>query len=926
LRVRTDPTVSRRYAEGARESWLVQVVTVCVTLAALFVATVVSAAPSNKPPLAGNVYREWPSLGEAKLSDDGRYAAYTVEIIEDSAVRRAKTIVRSIDSPWHTEIPDVTAGAIQFSAESKYAIYLGPNHELSIVTLGASRLEHITAVKRFSLAGNDHGEWLVFLREEGQRELTIRDLATGGDRHLYGIANYWVSGNRRTLIALAQDAPMSGQRLQWISVTSGVAHTLWDGPEGSVVKSLVVEGSARQIAFIVGSPDAESGKDSIWYYKIGYQATLQLARSTANTGRDTRTIEDISFDWDPRHLVVSVNHPEPPPGVVNGVNVDVWSYRDAVLQSRQLVAAKGGAGSIEDRTIENFAIELTGGQVIPLGHRGDLRECRGEYCVTQGFDTSVDAAELAWNNRLRRAAYYSISARHGVTTRLNVSPNRHLSLSPDGRYAVYYDPEDHDYHAVSMTNGATIDITPRIHTDWTIFENDMPDAAEAVNAVCGWAHSGNAVILHDQYDLWQVDLTGVRAPINVTNGYGKAHQITLRLVGRDADRIVKSGEALLLTAFDRRSKDNGWFRKRLGDKGDPERLSMGPYIYELIDDHDDQGEPPIKARVADAYLVRRMSATESSNLFYTRDFRTFHRLSDIHPERDYNWLTTELVTWETPGFGQAQGILYKPENFDPANKYPVIFYYYEKLSDGLNAYLPPGPDHGPINIPYYVSHGYLVFAPDIHYRLGAPGDSALRAIVSAATELKKRPYVDGDHLGLQGHSFGGYETNYVVTHSGMFAAAAEGSGASDYVGNYASLWGPNSAMGYYERSQGRMGATLWQQPTAYIENSPIFNADKVTTPLLMMSNKKDEGVPFTQGIELFTALRRLGKRVWMLQYDDGDHTVNGKDALDLQTRTLQFFDYYLRSAPPPKWMTEGVPARLKGIDAGFELDTSGRAP
>jgi dipeptidyl aminopeptidase/acylaminoacyl peptidase len=160
----------------------------------------------------------------------------------------------------------------------------------------------------------------------------------------------------------------------------------------------------------------------------------------------------------------------------------------------------------------------------------------------------------------------------------------------------------------------------------------------------------------------------------------------------------------------------------------------------------------------------------------------------------------------------------------------------------------------------------------------------------------------------------------------VFAAAAEASGVSDIVSHYAGLWGPNSAMQFYERSQGRMASTLWQQPGAFIENSPIFSADKVTTPLLMMSNKKDDGVPFTQGIELFTALRRLGKRVWMLQYDDGDHTVNGKDALDLQTRTFQFFDHYLRGAPPPRWMTEGIPARLKGIDAGLELDTSGRAP
>jgi hypothetical protein len=94
----------------------------------------------------------------------------------------------------------------------------------------------------------------------------------------------------------------------------------------------------------------------------------------------------------------------------------------------------------------------------------------------------------------------------------------------------------------------------------------------------------------------------------------------------------------------------------------------------------------------------------------------------------------------------------------------------------------------------------------------------------------------------------------------------------------------------------------------------------------MMSNKADGDVPFPQGVEMFTALRRLGKKAWMLQYDGEDHMVFDAAAADLTVRMKQFFDHYLKGAPPPKWMTEGVPARLKGIDSGLELDTSGKQP
>jgi dipeptidyl aminopeptidase/acylaminoacyl peptidase len=273
--------------------------------------------------------------------------------------------------------------------------------------------------------------------------------------------------------------------------------------------------------------------------------------------------------------------------------------------------------------------------------------------------------------------------------------------------------------------------------------------------------------------------------------------------------------------------------------------------------------------------------------------------------------------------------LYKPENFDSTKKYPVIVHYYEKKSERLNQYIFPGYSDGDINIPYFVSNGYLVFMPDIQYTIGKAGRSAYNSIVGAGEYLATLPWVNANKMGISGHSFGGFETNYVITHSNLFTAAFSDAGPSNLVSHYGSyeLYTGVSLQSFNEREQIRMGANLWERPDVYIDNSPVFEADKITTPLLMVCNKLDDIIHFDQGVQLFTALRRLGKKAWMLQYDSERHSImQEKNLMDLTIRASQFFDHYLKGAPAPKWMLDGIPARLKGIEKGYQLDTTGRTP
>jgi dipeptidyl aminopeptidase/acylaminoacyl peptidase len=444
----------------------------------------------------------------------------------------------------------------------------------------------------------------------------------------------------------------------------------------------------------------------------------------------------------------------------------------------------------------------------------------------------------------------------------------------------------------------------------------------------GWLEEGPALLMYDEHDIWQVDPAGNKPPINVTNGYGRRNNIIFRLAKRYRGNPI-DGNDVILEAFDNKNKNSGFCKITIDRTSRaPEILAMGPYVYGPIVAAG-RRRSFAKARDAEVYIVFRESAAAFPNLYWTEDFRIYKPITDVHPEKSYNWLTSELVHFPTLDRHIEQAVMYRPENFDPTKKYPVILHYYERKSDELNRFAGLENDNGgEISIPWFVSHGYIVFTPDIvypsHRELGHNGQNALNAVVGAAKYLSRFAWVDTPHMGIQGHSFGGFETYYLVAHTNRFAAAVSSCGPSDEIASY----NEETALGhgYFENRQGRTGATLWERPDLYFENSPILRADKVSTPILIMGNRNDGNVPFSQSFAWFTAMRRLGKRAWMLEYDDGGHGVGGKDYVDYTVRTTQFFDHYLKGAPPPMWMTRGIPARSKGIETGLALDTTGDEP
>ncbi|MBT8384157.1 MAG: prolyl oligopeptidase family serine peptidase, partial [Bacteroidia bacterium] len=381
----------------------------------------------------------------------------------------------------------------------------------------------------------------------------------------------------------------------------------------------------------------------------------------------------------------------------------------------------------------------------------------------------------------------------------------------------------------------------------------------------------------------------------------------------DKEERFLDNKKWLLTIFDETTKVDGFVEfnsKNLKVKP----LLKGPYRF----------SDPIKATLNDKIIFTRESFNEFPDIHYSdMSFKNLVRISNANPQQsDYLWGSIELMKWTSLDGMELTGMLVKPENFDPQKKYPMIVNFYEKSSNNLHRHWAPSPGRSTINYSFYTSRGYVIFNPDVHYRIGYPGESAYNCVIPGVTSLIEKGFIDKDNIGVQGHSWGGYQIAYLVTKTNIFKAAEAGAPVPNMISAYGGIrwWTGLSRQFQYEHTQSRIGGTPWEYPARYIENSPIFNVDKIHTPLLIMHNDADGHVPWYQGIELFVSLRRLGKPSWFLNYNNEPHwPLKYQNRKDFNIRLAQFFDHYLKGAPKPVWMERGVPAIEKGIHQGYEL-------
>jgi dipeptidyl aminopeptidase/acylaminoacyl peptidase len=347
-----------------------------------------------------------------------------------------------------------------------------------------------------------------------------------------------------------------------------------------------------------------------------------------------------------------------------------------------------------------------------------------------------------------------------------------------------------------------------------------------------------AVLLYDKYDVWRVSPDGTGAK-NITAGYGRQHELRLRLVRQENDpreRWIDPSKPALFHAENLKTWETGFLRGSF-DGGEPRQLIMANKYFSL----------PVKAKDTDVYLLTAQSFSEFPDLVTTdASFKELRKVSDANPQKSkLLWGGSEVMPFKSADGVALTAALYRPENFDPKKKYPLMVYIYERLTQNVNRFVDPRPMHS-VNISYYVSNGYLVLTPDIVYTTGYPGQSALKCVLPAVQAVVDKGFVDEKAIGIQGHSWGGYQIAYMVTQTNRFRAVSAGAPVANMISAYDGIrWGTGLPRQFqYERTQSRIGGSIWQYPTRFIENSPIFWADRVQTPVMMLHNDGDDAVPW----------------------------------------------------------------------------------
>jgi dipeptidyl aminopeptidase/acylaminoacyl peptidase len=765
-------------------------------------------------------------------------------------------------------------------------------------------------------------------------DLILRELATGAEINVGNVSEFSFRRDGR-LLAVAIDAQDKvGNGLEVRDMTTGVLSPLDNGGASyeritwsekgdaiAVLKGTDDRAYRDKLYSVVGVTDVASATPHKVVFDPAADASVPKGFS-ASPDREPQWTDDLQAIFfglrEPRKKDVAPGADaesgdlpaaaEAPPAADNAASPDdkvdlvLWHYKDPRLQTQQEVQESRDRAFnyvAEYRVQPKKFIQLASDEmrnvtVNPRQSRWALGTDDREYELMGSLDgrrfENVYAIDLSTGER-----------------KMAVKHLRYFSgASPDGSRFLYY--ENGDYHVYSLAAGQDRNITQGLPVSFVDVEDDHNEVKPPVNAI-GWASDNKTVLLSDAWDIWSVPSEGGHAA-NLT-GNGKKEQIRYQRrfalePPADRDLGVDLSKPLYFSAYGEWTKKGGIARIDPDVPG-VKLLGWAEASYPSL----------MKAKNANVYVYTRGTSLEPNDAWASDgSLANPERLTDFRPQADkFTWSSgVQLVNYTSDKGDKLQAALFLPANYEKGKAYPTMVNFYERMSNTANQFATPSANG--FNRSVYTSNGYAVLVPDITYRVNDPGMSAVWCMVPAVKAAIATGVVDPKHVGITGHSWGGYQTAFLVTQTDVFAAAVAGAPLTDMVSMYSLVYknsgGWNGAI--FESSQGRFKGGYWENWDAYYRNSPVFWAKNVHTPLMILHNDKDGAVDFTQGVEYFNTLRRMQKPVILLEYIGENHSLRKPaNQRDYTVRMKEFFDHYLMGAPAPDWMVNGVP-RLKMED------------
>lgn len=864
----------------------------------------------------------WQRITNREISDNGKWVACKMEPWEGDAtvyLYAAQGQETATFSP---------ADKFAFSASSGYLVVTQtpgkstvdslkvlktkedkmPMNTLVIYSV-AGKKETIDSLKTFKLA--DEADWIAYQRGRKDSTLYVRSLDGSKTFQFPTVTDF-------------QFAKKSGM-LYYTSAAEGEAGIFTLNPEkGSpalikegkgVFKQTTFDEKGERLAFLYCA-DKDSSYKALGLWLSEHNAPAKEIATRGNKAFPAEWVINengmLQFSKSASRLFFGTS-PEPKQKdttqlAENRPNVQVWSWDEPVQytvqnynKEKDLKKSYQAVYNLGNGSIFQLANEELPN--IQLGNEGDaplaLLSTSRPYSLSS-----------MWEARTR-SDYYTVSLDNGERKQIAQADYGRFRLSPQGKYAYWYGETDSCWYTIALAEGKRYRLTtPESFPAWDE-ENDVPDYPYAHGAA-GWTANDQNLLIYDRYDIWKFDPTAATPPINLTVN-GRKEKLSYRLEQLDKEaRFIDLGKLQLLKGFNEATKGYGFYNARLSAPAAPKTLLAGNYMLRSIN----------KAKNTDDVIYTMETFQQYPDIHYsTLAFKKSVQLTHGDKQQEgFIWGTAELVSWISLDGRPLEGVVYKPANFDPNKKYPMMVNFYERNSETLYNYRMPEPHRSTIDYHLYNSNEYVIFNPDIRYVDGYPGESCYNCLMPGITMMIAKGYIDEKGIGAQGHSWGGYQVAYLATRTNLFSAIESGAPVVNMFSAYGGIrWGSGMARSFqYEHTQSRLGATPWSSPLRYLENSPLFTMDKVQTPILIMHNDADGHVPWYQGIEYFVAMKRLGKPCWLLNYTGEPHwPMHMANRIDFQRRMFQFFNHYLKNDKMPKWMSEGVPAVEQPFELGY---------
>ncbi len=868
-------------------------------------------------------------MGSSVLSEDGKWVAY------DASPDRGDGYGVIVSSDKSVEHRIERGQRPSFSASGEWGLFTvippfaetenrrgnqRPNNGAVLIETSTGDFQHFDNVRRseFSNSGNFlfiHHQYVVDTTldksvqdkmKEAGTGLTVKDLRSGTEITVPFVDSYTVDSLSTVLVYTLNDTAKANNGLYYLSLQDIT-------PPGNVIdttgnaefRNFTWHEKSSLLAYM--RQDSEEKEESenaeLFIWEKGVASPVKIAcNDSASDDMFLPFNNRLSWSNDGNRLFFgfrparysTVEEESVYESVLDSIQqqagIDVWHGEDPLIKTNE----KSSWNRIRNQNLLSV-YHMESGRIVYLADE-DIPDLQPHRNGMHALATSSVPymKRITWEGSFRDVYLFNLET--GNRKLIAEKSQDVANISPCGRFVLFF--KERNWYVYDIERDRLTNLTEDI--DVPFYDEDMDRPAEPSSyRMTGWIDDNESVLLYDKYDIWRFNLLNGNAE-NITGGVGRDTRTIFRIRNLEREPLYGHRQQIYLEAFNEETKVRSVYTARVNRSGVNELFCQDRNIR--LRSASDNGN---------TIMFTRETYNEYPDLWITGNrFRNPVKVSDLGNQlNQFAWGTSELVSWLSADGVPLQGALIKPDDFDPDKRYPVFVYYYNKFSQRVHEFNQTVINHRPC-FAYYASNGYVVFLPDVHFDEGRPGMSAVKSLVPAMHKIIDMGVADPDAIGLHGHSWSGYQTAYVVTQTDLFAAAIAGAPVSNMTSAYGGIrWGSGLARQFqYETGQSRIGYSIFEARDLYIENSPLFYANEINTPLLLMHGDVDDAVPWEQSIELYLAMRRAGKDVVFLQYrDEPHHPQKYPNKLDYTIKMKEYFDYYLRGMEPAEWIIKGVP-------------------